>query len=121
GEGNFLTLPGDVRMFVAEACSGMRQMTGFLALTTAVAYLTRRPLWHRALIVCSSIPIAMTANVVRVMLTGGIMYGLDPQYALGAYHTLEGLLMMALGLAILGVECSVLSYLGGSRSGRPSP
>ncbi|HEX8198943.1 MAG TPA: exosortase/archaeosortase family protein, partial [Isosphaeraceae bacterium] len=39
-EGSMMTLPGDVRMFVAEACSGMRQLTGFLALTTAVAYLT---------------------------------------------------------------------------------
>ena len=34
-EGNRMTLPGGVQMFVAEACSGMRQMTGFLALTTA--------------------------------------------------------------------------------------
>ena len=27
-EGNMMTLPGDVQMFVAEACSGMRQLTG---------------------------------------------------------------------------------------------
>ena len=46
-EGNRITLPGGVQMFVAEACSGMRQMTGFLALTTAVAYLTRQPGWYR--------------------------------------------------------------------------
>ena len=43
-----MTLPGGVQMFVAEACSGMRQMTGFLALTAAVAYLTTRPGWYRA-------------------------------------------------------------------------
>ena len=47
-QGNVMTLPGGVQMFVAEACSGMRQLTGFLALTTAVAYLTTRPLWYRA-------------------------------------------------------------------------
>ena len=40
-EGNMMTLPGGVQMFVAEACSGMRQLTGFLALTAAVAYLSR--------------------------------------------------------------------------------
>src|SRR5262249_50820399 len=33
-EGNHLTLPGGIQLFVAEACSGMRQLTGFLALTT---------------------------------------------------------------------------------------
>ena len=79
-----MTLPGGVQMFVAEACSGMRQLTGFLALTTAVAYLSRparlvsgrggRP---------RPIPIAMTANVARVTLTGFIMYFVNPAVRLG--------------------------------------
>jgi exosortase len=110
-EGNMMTLPGDVQMFVAEACSGMRQLTGFLALTTAVAYLSARPAWYRVTIVASSIPIALTANVARVTLTGYIMYYLNPEYASGAYHTVEGLLMMALGLSLLRAECWVLDRL----------
>lgn len=110
-EGNLMTLPGDVRMFVAEACSGMRQLTGFLALTAAVAYLAVRPVWYRGIVVASAIPIALTANVVRVTLTGWIMYGIDPQYALGTYHTVEGLLLMLLGLALLGGECWVLNQV----------
>jgi exosortase len=110
-EGNLMTLPGGVVMFVAEACSGMRQLTGFLALTTAVAHLSRRSVWYRLVLVASSIPIAMSANVVRVVLTGIIMDRIDPRYASGTYHTLEGLLMMALGLAILGVECWALNRL----------
>jgi exosortase len=100
-EGNMITLPGDNQLFVAEACSGMRQLTGFLALTTAWAYLSARPSWNRALLILSSIPIAMTANVVRVMLTGVITYSLDPKYASGAFHTVEGLAMMGLGLLML--------------------
>jgi exosortase len=115
-EGNLMTLPGDLRMFVAEACSGIRQLTGFLALTTAVAYLTVRPFWYRAVVVASSVPIALTANVVRVTLTGVIMYHVDPRYASGTFHTLEGLLMMGLGLAMLGAECWLLNRV----SGRPS-
>ena len=112
-QGNMMTLPGDVRMFVAEACSGMRQLTGFLALTTAVAWLGNRPSWYRAILVASSIPIAMTANVIRVVLTGWIMYRLDPRYAAGTFHTFEGLLLMGLGLAILSVECALLNMLSG--------
>jgi exosortase len=110
-EGNMMTLPGDVQMFVAEACSGMRQLTGFLALTTAVAYLSARPAWYRVALVASSIPIALTANVARVCLTGYIMYHLNPEYASGAYHTVEGLLMMAFGLSLLRAECWVLDRL----------
>jgi exosortase len=107
-EGNKMTLPGGLQMFVAEACSGMRQLTGFLALTTAVAYLTTRPAWYRVLIVISALPIALSANIARVMLTGYIMHFVTPQFALGTYHTLEGLLMMGLGLLLLQCECWAL-------------
>jgi exosortase len=121
-QGNMLTLPGDVRMFVAEACSGMRQLTGFFALTTAVAFLGNRPVWYRAVLVISSVPVAMTANVVRVMLTGIIMYKIDPKYASGSFHTAEGLLMMGFGLGMLWAECAALNALisGGTAGQTPS-
>ena len=108
-EGNMMTLPGGTKMFVAEACSGMRMLTGFLALTTAVAYLAGRPAWYRAVLVASSVPIAMTANVLRVTLTGVIMHRFDPRYASGNFHTIEGLLMMAFGLGLLVLECYALN------------
>jgi exosortase len=110
-EGNKMTLPGGLQMFVAEACSGMRQLTGFLALTTAVAYLTSRPVWYRVLIMISSLPIALSANIARVMLTGYIMHFVNPQFALGPYHALEGLLMMGLGLLLLHCECLILDHI----------
>jgi len=100
-EGNMMTLPGGVQMFVAEACSGMRQLTGFLALTAAVAYISGRPAWYRAAVVLAAVPVAMTANVARVGLTGYIMYYVNPAYASGAFHTVEGLLMLGFGLALL--------------------
>ena len=112
-EGNMITLPGDNKMFVAEACSGMRQLTGFLALTTAWAYLMSRPVWYRAVLISTSIPIAMTANIVRVTLTGAITYHIDPQFASGVFHTAEGLLMMAFGLLILYAGCRVLDRIVG--------
>ncbi len=111
-EGNTMTLPGDVRLFVAEACSGMRQLTGFLALTTAVAFLSPRPAWYRVLVVVSSVPIALAANLARVTLTGWIMYQ-DPRYAVGTYHTVEGLLMMGVGLALLAAFCRGLDLVCG--------
>lgn len=109
-EGNRLTLPGDVTLFVAEACSGMRQLTGFLALTTAVAYLSARPLWYRAVLITSAVPVALTANIARVVLTGWIMNH-DPSLAQGTFHTLEGLLLMGFGLGLLRIECAALNLL----------
>ncbi len=111
-EGNRMTLPGGVQMFVAEACSGMRQLTGFLALTTAVAWLVGRPGWYRTVIVISALPIALSANIARVILTGYIMHFLNPEYASGTFHTIEGLLMMSFGLLILQGECWLLDRIG---------
>jgi exosortase len=118
-EGNRITLPGGVQMFVAEACSGMRQMTGFLALTTGVAYLSTRPIWYRLVIILSALPIAMTANIARVLLTGYIMHFLNPQFAVGTYHTIEGLLMMGFGLLLLNSECWILDQICRVVSDRP--
>jgi exosortase len=120
-QGNMMTLPGDVQLFVAEACSGMRQLTGFLALTTAVAWFSGRPFWYRAILVASAIPIALTANVLRVTLTAWLAYAVDPALARGQFHTAEGLLLMGVGLAMLWAECQVLNGLfpaagGGARA-----
>lgn len=107
-QGNMMTLPGDVQLFVAEACSGMRQLTGFLALTTAVAWLARRPLWYRAILIASSVPIAITANVLRVSLTAWLAHAVNPALASGQFHTAEGLMMMGVGLGLLWAECRLL-------------
>jgi hypothetical protein len=40
-----------------------------------------------------------------------IMHYLDPTYASGSFHTLEGLLMMGFGLLLLWMECAVLNGL----------
>lgn len=110
-EGNMMTLPGDIKMFVAEACSGMRQLTGFLALTAAVAYLSGKPVWYRVILIASAIPVAMVANIARVIVTGLVMYYIDPNYAKGAWHTVEGMGLMLAGLALLQLEMSMMNTL----------
>jgi exosortase/archaeosortase family protein len=119
--GNMMTLPRGVKMFVVEACSGMRQLTGFLALTVAVAYLSLRPAWYRVVVIASAVPIAMTANVARVVLTGSIMHWINPDYASGAYHTVEGLLMMGFGLSLLRAECWLMDQLIGQAPAAAAP
>lgn len=60
----------DVRIGVVEACSGLRMLMIFFALSTAVALLCRRPMWQRLLIVLSAAPIALIANITRITATG---------------------------------------------------
>ncbi len=85
---------------VAGACSGMRSLMAFVALGLAMAYMTRRPLWHRVALALLVVPVALACNILRVIITGGFqMYG-HSELASGTPHTLLGLLMFGLGFAL---------------------
>ncbi|MFH1615666.1 MAG: exosortase/archaeosortase family protein [Planctomycetota bacterium] len=87
---------------VAEACSGMRLLLAFLALGVAMAYLHYRPAWQRIVLLCSTIPIAILCNIVRVTMTGFIYIFLDPRYAQGVYHDMLGMAMLPLAFGLYG-------------------
>jgi exosortase len=108
-DGNLIHLPGQT-MHVAQACSGMRQLTAFLAITACAALLVRRPLWYRLALLVSSIPIAVLVNGLRVTATGLIIHHVGVEWTQGMLHTAEGLIMILLGLAVLGLEVQLLDW-----------
>jgi len=96
---------------VAEACSGMRLLTAFLALGVAMAYLHYRPVWQRIILLASTIPIAIFCNIVRVTVTGFIYVLLHPRYTQGIYHDMLGLAMLPLAFALYGFLAWFMSSL----------
>jgi len=68
-QGNVLHLSSGP-IAVAEACSGLRLLMAFVALGVLMAFMYRRALWERILIIVSSVPIAVFCNVIRVTLMG---------------------------------------------------
>ncbi len=90
---------------VEAACSGMRLLMAFLALGVAMAYLHDRPAWQRAILLLSTVPIAVLCNIVRVTTTGFIHVLAGPAYTQGVYHD-------ALGLAMLPLALGLYSLLG---------
>ncbi len=96
---------------VAEACSGMRLLMAFMALGVAMAYLHYRPLWQRLVLLCSTIPIAIFCNVVRVTVTGFIYILWDSKYAQGIYHDMLGMLMLPLAFGLYGFLAWFMSNL----------
>ncbi len=87
---------------VAEACSGMRLLMAFLALGVAMAYLHKRTIWQRLVLLASTIPIAIFCNIVRVVLTCFIYVFINAEYAQGVYHDMLGLLMLFLAFGLYG-------------------
>lgn len=77
-EGNMIVV-GERRLEVVEACSGLRMLTVFTAMTAAVAIIMDRPYWERAIIFLSALPIALAVNIIRISATGlGYYYGGEP-------------------------------------------
>ena len=110
---------------VEEACSGMRLLMAFGALSVAVSYLSDRAPWQRVILVLSALPIALFCNLLRVLITGYLYYFGYPTYAQGIFHTFTGLLMlipagvMFLGLAKLLDQLLVEDYSDQQESKAP--
>ena len=99
-EGYFIHVPG-YTMEVAEACSGLRQLTAVLALGVAIGHLSGRRTWFRWTLGLLSLPVAVGANCIRVTLSGVIMMLFGREWAEGVFHTLEGLVIVALAAGLI--------------------
>ena len=119
-EGNLLHLPVGT-MHVAQACSGLRQLTAFLAIGACAALIMRRPGWYRVTLLGSAVPIAVLVNILRVTGTGVIQEQLGPEAIEGALHTAEGMVVVALGFGALWLEVALLDWLLDDRAERQTP
>jgi exosortase len=102
-EGNKVLLP-DHTLFVADACSGLTSIVTLLPLSCIVAYFLSRGVWRRAAIILSVFPLAMGANVIRVVVTVQLVSVLGGEAAQGLLHESFGLVTFTLGtLAMIGI------------------
>ena len=109
-EGNIILL-NDVELGIVDACSGLKMLIVFFALSTAMALLIQRRPWEKALIVLSALPIAVLSNVVRITVTGVMHETVGRYWADLVFHDLAGWLMMPLALGLLWCELALLSIL----------
>jgi exosortase len=98
--GYIIHLPG-CELEVGLACSGIRQIVAFAALTLLVAHLSKRSLMFKAGLILSGPVVAIVANLLRVLLMAFVVYRFGAEWIGGAYHTAWGLLTMAAGLGLL--------------------
>ncbi len=116
-EGNQIIL-GDRHLNVVDACSGLRMLTIFVALSVALVLLGNREWWENAVIIASAVPIALIVNSIRITATG-VMYTIDPKLA-EFLHDWAGAFMMPLALGMLFFEQQLLSWLVVAEDARPA-
>jgi exosortase len=109
-QGNIIHLPGH-RLFVTEACSGLRSLTALLSLGVLAGGLWLRTPLARIGLVLTAIPVAVVLNGIRVFLTGFLVYFVDPRLGEGFMHMTEGWLLFLVAFALLGAMAWALALL----------
>ncbi|MFO0842165.1 MAG: exosortase/archaeosortase family protein [Gemmataceae bacterium] len=109
-EGNVIHL-NEFPINIVEACSGLRMLVVFVALSTAVVLVADRHWIDRGLLLASAVPIAVATNVIRITATG-VMYDMGySDMAKHFFHDFAGWLMPVVALAMLWAEVKLLDAL----------
>ncbi len=109
-QGNTI-LMGDVRLGVAEACSGLRMLMVFFAISAAAVVLSDRARWEKLLILFSAIPIALISNIVRIVATAAAFQYASRETVDLIFHDLSGWLMMPFAILLLYLELKLLDWV----------
>jgi exosortase len=110
-EGVTITI-AQYQLLVEDACSGMNSLVGLTAISLLYIYLRRRasPL-YALLLAAFVIPIAIAANVVRIITLILITYAFGDEVAQSFIHMAAGLLLFGTALALVFALDGVLHPL----------
>lgn len=115
-EGNMLYFV-QTQLEVAEACSGIRSIVALVMLGTVFVYFSKLGTTRKIILLCSAVPIALAANILRISGTGVLAHFYGDQVARGFLHEFSGMAVFMFGLLVLGMENVLLSR--GLRFWRP--
>jgi len=109
-EGNIIQLSHG-QIGVAEACSGIRMLYSFVALTLATCMFVDRGPLEKLLIAMSAVPIAIVVNCMRIVATAIAHEYLDSDTANSIFHDYAGWAMMPMGFFLLFLFLLLLEHL----------
>jgi exosortase len=109
-DGNIIKI-GETSVAVAEACNGLRMITAFFVISGLVVLLARRARWMKAVVLISSLPIALLCNTLRLTITAIAFTILTGEGVEQLFHDFGGFAMMPLALAMVVGELWLLAQL----------
>jgi exosortase len=101
------------QLLVEDACSGMNSIVGIIAISLLYIYLTRGSSWRYSLLLTSlAVPIAIVANILRIMTLILLTYFFGDQVAQGFLHYTAGFFLFALSLLLVFSLDRAFSMIG---------
>lgn len=94
------------QLLVEDACAGMNSLIGLVSISLFYIYVLRRAGWRYSLLLaCLIVPVAVLANMVRIMLLVLLTWTAGDAVAQGFLHNSAGLLVFVVALAlIIGID-----------------
>jgi len=101
---------GPYQLLVEDACSGMNSLIGLVSITLFYIYLLRNASWRYSLfLVTLIIPIAIAANVMRIIILILLTYFFGDAVGQGFLHVTSGMVLFGLSLLLMFAIDSVSS------------
>ncbi len=118
-EGNVLVLPGETRLGVAEACSGITSLLTLIPLGVLIAMLVGKSWRERLPLLLAVVPVALLGNLTRVVVTVMIAEAHGANFATkGSLHENLGLVTYVVAVGLLLGLARLLAGLAGRRAAR---
>jgi exosortase len=90
------------QLLVEDACSGMNSLVGLIAISLFYIYLVRKASWRYSVFLVSLVvPIAIIANILRIIVLVLLTYFFGDGVAQGFLHNVAGLFLFATALALV--------------------
>ena len=99
------------QLLVEDACSGMNSIVGLVAVSLLYVYLLRAASWRYALLLAAlSIPVAIVANIFRIMTIVLLTYFFGDAVGQGFLHVTSGMVLFVLALFFMfGLDTALYS------------
>lgn len=107
---------------IAAPCSGMRSLFALLVVGALFSYFRQRVLWRRLALFSMILPIAIVANMMRILVLIFTAMVVGQQWAIGdaekevsAFHEFTGIVVFLVALLLLQLASWLLDRLFGGR------
>ena len=114
-QGTMLATSNGFSIDVAAPCSGLRSIFALMALTAGYAYFNQRGIVRRLALFACSIPIAIVANVARILTICIVAECASGEFALGFYHDYSGYVVFAVAIVLMILAGEGISKIAGKR------
>jgi len=110
-----LSVPG-FDFQVAQACSGMSSLVALVGVTAGFAYTCRLPARQKWVLFCLALPIAMAANIVRIITIALVGYQWGADAAMNIYHDWSSPILFLAAICFMFAVSGVMDWFNGRRS-----